>query len=239
MTDWQKGLQAFREGRMREAADRLAGSVSDQELTVSQTARFETYAYLGAALYALGRPEDAAPAFEAAFRLSPTPVPPPELVVNLAHAYLAAGRRDAARETLLFLLHHMPGHVAARMLLQRLDHVSGDEPLTGSIMGVSIESVKRYLQTLSFTVMDNGGYDPAQVREALSQVAGYIDALNDRLHSTQQTIALYELEIQRYREMEDAMVQNIVQMQQQNPMHPAEPETAQLSPIEILFQKKS
>ncbi len=239
MTDWQMGLQAFREGRMREAADRLAVAVSEQEMTVSQTVRFETCAYLGAALYALGRPAEAVAAFETAFRLSQTPIPPPKLVVNLAHAYLASGRRDAAREALLFLLHHSPGHVAARMLLQRLDHAPGDEPVTGSIMGDSVESVKRYLQTLSFAAVETGGYDPVQVREALSQIAGYVDALNQRLQTSQTTILHYESEIERYRQMENAMVQNIVQMQQESQNRASESETAQLSPIKILFQKKS
>ncbi len=224
---------------MREAADRLGTAASERELAISQKAAFDTFAYLGAALYALGRPAEAVTAFESAFRLSPTPVPPPDLNINLAHAYLAAGRREAARESLLYLLHHAPGHVAARMLLQRVDNAPGNAPVSGAIMGESVQSVKKYLQTLTFGMVDTGGYDPAQVREALSQIANYVDALDRRLQSNKETLALYDSEIQRYRQMEDAMVQNIVQMQQDSQNRPSEPEEAKLSPIEILFQKKS
>lgn len=238
MTDWQKGLQAFREGRMREAADRLSTAAAEEELTVSQTARFETCAYLGAALYSLGQSAEAVSAFEAAFRLSPVPVPPPDLSLNLAHAYLAAGRRDAAQGALQNLLQHFPGHVAARMLLQRLEAAPGDEPITGTIMGETVESVKRYLRTLTFATIASGGYDPAQVREALYQIEHYLDSLDSRIQSSQEAMAKYEEEIQRYRQMEDAMVQNIVQLQQEAQSRPPASEATQLSPIEILFQKK-
>lgn len=239
MTDWHKGLQAFREGRMREAADRLSAAASEQELTVSQIARFETCAYLGAALYALGHPVEAVSAFETAFRLSPTPVTHPDLTLNLVHAYLAAGRREAAHEALLYLLHHSPGHVAAGMLLQRLENSPGDDHVTGSIMGESVESVKQYIRTLTFTPIDAGGYDPAQVREALTQLENYIDVLDKRHQSSRETITHYESEIERYQQMEDAMVQNMLRLQQEAQDKAADSQTAQLSPIEALFQKKN
>ena len=93
---------------MHEAADRLGSAASERELTVSQEVRFETCVYLGAALYSLGRSQEAVKTFETAFRLSPTPIPPSELTFNLVQAYLAAGRRGAAREALLFLLNYAP-----------------------------------------------------------------------------------------------------------------------------------
>jgi len=237
MTDWRMGLLAFREGRMHEAADRLGSAAAERERTVSQTVRFETYVYLGAALYSLGQPVEAVKAFETAFQLSPTPIPPSELTLNLAHAYLAAGRRDAAREALLFLLNYAPGHVAARMLLQRLDNAP-DEPITGTILGDSVESVKKYIHTLRSATVSSGGYDPAQVWEALSQLETYMETLDKRLQREQETLRHYEAEIERYQQMEEAMVQNLVQMQQDAQNRPAEPEAAQLSPIELLFQKK-
>jgi len=245
MTDWQIGLQAFREGRMREAVDRLGEAVSEEEMTVSQAARFETCAYFGAALYAEGFPADAVSAFETAFRLSPTPIPPDELTLNLAHAYLAARRREAAREALLFLLAHSPGHVAGRMLLQRLGNAPEGPHVTGSIMGDSVESARRYLQTVNFTRVP-GGYDPAEVKEVLALMEQYLTQLDRRLQISADTLTQYEEEIQRYRQMEEAMVQNIVQMQQnaqnlqQNaPNRPQEAENSTLSPIEMLFQNKT
>ena len=239
MTDWQMGLLAFREGRMREAADKLSLALSENEMTVSLTARFETCANLGAALYAEGRPADAVAAFETAFRLSPTPVPPAELTLNLAHAYLAAQRREAAREALLFLLSHAPGHVAARMLLQRLDHAPQNRTISGSVMGDSIDSARKYLQTVNFTRIAGGGYDPMEVQEVLSLVEQYLTQLDLRLQSSQSTVLQYEDEIERYRRMEEAMVQNIVQMQQETQQYSPDPDVSKLSPIEILFQKRA
>ncbi len=238
MTDGRIGLQAFREGRMHEAADRLKAAVAEQELTVSQAVRFETYVYLGAVLYALGRPDEAVAAFETAFRLSLTPIPPSEVTFNLAHAYLAAGRREAAREALLYLLNFAPGHIAARMLLQRLDSAPDDETVSGNILGESVESVRRYLRTLNFASVSSGGYDPAQVRVALSQLETYLETLERRLQSDQETIRRYETEIERYQQMEETMIQNLLQKQQDSQAPSADADTAQLSPIEILFQKK-
>lgn len=242
MTDWQKGLQAFREGRMREAADRLGRAAAENELKVAQEVRFETCAHLGAALYAEGKPAEAVMAFETAFRLAPTSIPPPGLSLNLVHAYLAAGRRGAAREALLFLLHHTPGHVAARMLLQRLDdtrldNTPDDEVVTGSIMGATVESVKQYVRTLVFATVEVQGYDPIQVREAFHQLEHYLDGLDKQMQSGRQQIQRLEAEIERYRLMEETMVQNLVQMQQQSENKSAET-NSQLSPIEILFQTK-
>ena len=233
------GLQAFREGRMREAADRLAAAAAERDLAVSLDVRFETCVYLGVALYNLGRPQEAVKAFETGFRLSPTPVPPPELTLNLVHAYLASGRREAAREALLFLLNYAPGHVAGRMLLQRLDDTPDEETVTGSILGESVESVKKYIRTLRFTTVSSGGYDPAQVWEALSQLETYIQTLDKRLQHDQETIRHYEAEIERYQQMEETMVQNLMQMQQLPEDPAASVEVGQLSPIEVLFQKKS
>lgn len=219
---------------MREAADRLGAANADAELTVTRDARYESCAYLGAALYALGMAAEAASAFEDAFQLSPTPIVSPELSLNLTHAYLAAGRRAAARQTLLYLLQHTPGHVAARMLLQRLDSAPQEEAVTGSILGASVESVKKYIQTLTFETTESVGYDPAQVRAALQQLESYIDGLDKRLRGSEQAVARCEAEVQRLRQMEDAMIQNIVEMQNAPPAPPA----GALSPIEILFQKK-
>jgi len=232
------GLQAFREGRMHEAADRLGSAAAERDLAVSQAVRFETCVYLGVALYNLGRPAEAVRAFETGFQLSPTPVPPTELTLNLVHAYLAAGRREAAREALLYLLNYAPGHVAARMLLQRLDDTPSDEPVTGTVLGESMESVRKYIRTLRFTTVSAGGYDPAQVWEALSQLETYIVTLDKRSQHDQEALRHYEAEIERYRQMEEAVVENLVQMQQNAQNAPPAPDSAQLSPIEILFQKK-
>lgn len=232
------GLQAFREGRMHEAADRLGSAAAERDLAVSQAVRFETCVYLGVALYNLGRPAEAVRAFETGFQLSPTHVPPTELTLNLVHAYLAAGRRDAAHEALLYLLNYAPGHVAARMLLQRLDDTPSDEPVTGTILGESMESVRKYIRTLRFTTVSAGGYDPAQVWEALSQLETYMITLDKRSQHDQETLRHYEAEIERYRQMEEAVVENLVQMQQNAQNAPVSLEAAQLSPIEVLFQKK-
>lgn len=223
---------------MHEAADRLGSAAAERDLTVSQAVRFETCVYLGVALYNLGRPAEAVRAFETGFQLSPTRIPPTELTLNLVHAYLAVGRRDAAHEALLYLLNYAPGHVAARMLLQRLDDTPSDEPVTGTILGESAESVRKYIRTLRFATVSVGGYDPAQVWEALSQLETYMNTLDKRSQRDQETLRHYEAEIERYQQMEEAVVENLVLMQQNAQNAPASPDAAQLSPIEVLFQKK-
>ena len=245
MTDWQLGLQAFREGRMREAADRLQAALEENELSTSLAARYETCAYLGAALYALGLPTEAVNAFEAAFQFSPTPVPPEELTMNLAHAYLASGRRDAAREALRFLVFHAPGHVAANMLAARLDSSPADDKIKGVILGTSPETAHAYIRTLTFTRSTFAGYNPAEVQEALGQLGRFINSLTHELAQAEAKNAQYELEILRYRQIEDAVVENMVQIQRQSSQDPILPgdsedkSQSELSPIEILFQQKS
>lgn len=242
MTDWQIGLLAFQEGRLREAADRLQAALNEDELTFSQIARYETCAYLGAALYALGLPAEALRPFELAFQFSPTRVPSEDLMMNLAHAYLAAGRREAAQEALRFLLFHFPGHVAANMLAQRLESSPPEAAITGAVLGASPETAHNYIRTLSFTQMTTGGYDPAQVQEALNQLERFINDLSHELKKAEEKMAQDEKEIQRYREMEDAVVENMIQMQRQNAQQanmPSDSTKAELSPIEALFQQKS
>ena len=242
MSEWRLGIQAFHKGRMREAADRLQEAVADHELTITQFVQFENYAYLGAALYALGLAPEAATAFEMAFRFSPTPLPAPELTLNLVHAYLAEGRREAAREALSFLLDYAPGHIAGRMLLIRLDQTPADEQVTGVILGNSVDSVKKYIRTLSFSSVSSGGYDQSQVWEALSQLEYYLETLDTRIQGDQTKLALYESELERYRQMEDTMVENIVQLQQGTQNQPSQTQNidnSTLTPLEILFQKKS
>ena len=239
MTDWQLGLQAFHEGRMREAADRLQAALNERELAISQVVRYETCAYLGAALYALGLPTEALTAFEMAFRFSPSAVPPDDLMMNLAHAYLAAGRRDAAREALRFLLFHTPGHVAAGMLALRLDSSPADNTVKGAVLGASPETARNYIRTLTFTQSHSQGYDPAQVQEALSHLERFINDLSQEIQQAEAKLAEYELEITRYRQMEDAVVENMVQMQRNPAQIQTEGSKSELSPIEILFQQKS
>ncbi|MGI4792108.1 MAG: DivIVA domain-containing protein [Janthinobacterium lividum] len=238
MTDVQLGLHAFREGRMREAADRLQSALGETELSTSQVVRYETCAYLGAALYALGLPAEAVTAFELAFQFSPSSVPPEDLMMNLAHAYLASGRRDAAREVLSFLLSHVPGHVAATMLALRLDSSTSESDITGAVLGTSPDTVHNYIRTLRFTQLASGGYDPAQVHEVLSQLERFINNLSRQQQEAETKIAQHELEILRYREMEDAVVENIVQMQKNTPPSRDAAVKSELSPIEILFQQK-
>ncbi len=241
MIDWQLGLQAFREGRMREAADRLQAALAENDLAISQSVRYETYAFLGAALYALGKPAEAVPAFEMAFRFSPDAVPTDDLMMNLAHAYLAAGRRAAAREALLYLLAYSPGHVAGGMLLARLEDASGDAPLSGSVLGASPEAAEAYIRTLTFSQPVPGGYPPAEVHEALRQLQRLISDLSRELRQAEVQNAQYELEILRYQQMEDAVVENIIQAQPaaQGQAAAGKPENPEkLSPIEILFRQE-
>ena len=235
MTEWQIGIQAYHEGRMREAADRLQAAQDEGELAVSQAARYQTCAYLGAALYALGLPSQALTAFEAAARFSPTAVPPADLLMNLAHAYLAAGRRRAARETLRLLLSEAPGHVAANMLASRLDANAESDTVSGSVLGTSPETAQNYIRTLAFSQSAAHGYDPAEVQEALAQLGRYISGLTQELEQAEAKITQYELEILRYQQMEDAVVENIVQSRPASSEHPE----SGLSPIEILFRQKT
>jgi tetratricopeptide (TPR) repeat protein len=211
MSDWQLGLRAFREGRMREAMDRLRAAANDRERTVMQAVRFQTLAFLGAALYALGNSQEAVSAFEDAIRLAPKPGPPADLNVNLANAYLAIGRRDDAQKSLQVALKTAPGHVEARMMLQRLENSSDDQPVAGAVLGETPEGVKTYLRTLSFSRVTSGGYDPAQVRQALSQIERYIDFLAHQLMKKDELISTYEIQIERYKKMEDAYIQKMIE----------------------------
>ncbi len=238
MTDWQIGLQAFREGRMREAADRLGAALEENELTVSRLARYETCAYLGAARYSLGLPVDALAAFEAALQFAPSPAPPADLLMNLAHAYLAAGRPSDARAALSRLRARTPGHVAANMLAARLDTLHTEDQISGAVLGVSPETAETYIRTLTFSRRAAGGYEPAEVQEALGQLQRYIESLTDQLELAETKAAQADLEIQRYRQMEDAVVENIMQFQPTAQTAEGEVQSG-LSPIEILFQQKS
>ncbi len=220
---------------MREAADRLQAAQDETEMSVSQAVRYQTYAYSGAALYALGLPGQALTAFEAAFRFSPSAVPPADLLMNLAHAYLAAGRRGAARETLRLLLSDAPGHVAANMLASRLDTSAAGDDISGSVLGTSPETAQNYIRTLTFSRTTAQGYDPAEVQEALAQLGRYISGLTQELEQAEARIGQYELEILRYRQMEDAVVENMVQSRPASSEHPE----SGLSPIEILFRQKT
>lgn len=237
MTEWQKGLQAFREGRIREAADRLQHAADDQEHTVSQQVRFQTLAFLGAAHYALGNAAQAIGPFENAIRLAPHSPVPADLSFNLANAYLAAGRPQDARVLLQWMLADTPGHVEARMLMQRLEARSPEDTVTGFMLGVSPESIKKYLHTLSFRRVDTDGFDPFEVREAFGHVEQYLDYLSSRLQTLEETIAGQEEMLIRYRQMEDRLVQN---MMQAPPTAPAGEPAGQvpLSPIQALFQQK-
>lgn len=235
MTEWELGIQAYREGRLREAADRLQAAQDETEMAVSQAARYQTCAYLGAALYALGLPAQALTAFEAAARFSPSAVPPADLLMNLAHAYLAAGRRSAARETLRLLLSEAPGHVAANMLAARLDTNPESDAVSGSVLGTSPATAQNYIRTLTFSRSTAQGYDPAEVQEALTQLGRYISGLTQELEHAESKIAQYEREILRYRQMEDAVVENMVQSRSPS----AEHSDSSLSPIEILFRQQT
>ncbi|MGO8672806.1 MAG: tetratricopeptide repeat protein [Capsulimonadaceae bacterium] len=253
MQDWQLGLRAFREGRMREAADRLRAAAGDRERTVMQVVRFQTLAFLGAAMYALGYSHDAVDAFEDAVRLAPKPGAPADLSVNLANAYLAVGRRDEARTALLHALGTAPGHVEARMMLQRLESSPADEPIVGSVLGESPEGVKTYLRTLTFARVSSGGFDPAQVRQALAQLERYIDFLASQITQRDETIAKMDTDMERYRMMEDRYIQSMSEKSLHDdplyrpptpagsPVQPSAPQgddEPELTPIERLFRNK-
>ncbi len=239
MTDWQLGLQAFREGRMREAADRLQAAQDEHELAVSLAARYETSAYLGAALYALGLPVEALTAFEQAVQFSPSGMPAPDLQMNLAHAYLAAGRREEARQTLRSLLSVSPGHVAANMLATRLDTSAPGTAVSGTVLGSSPESAQSYIRTLKFTRSGPSGYDAAEVQEALTQLGRYINGLTQELAQAEAVNDRQEMELLRYRQMEDAVIENMMQQSPQHHSENSEEAEGALSPIEILFRQKS
>jgi tetratricopeptide (TPR) repeat protein len=250
-TEWQLGLRAFREGRVREAADRLRTAAEDEDHTVMQAVRFQTLAYLGAALYALGHPADAVQTFEDAVLLCPTSKPPPDLNINLANAYLAVGRRDDARDALQKALADAPGHVEARMMLERLENAPPDTPIAGAVLGESPEGVKNYIRTLSFSRVASNGFDPSQVRQALTQIERYINFLTAQITERDETIGKLDAEIVRYKEIEERMV---TMMQARNSGDPLattssfhfetdaditpQPEEQALTPIERLFQKK-
>lgn len=222
---------------MREAVDRLQASLCENELAVMQQVRYETCAYLGAALYALSLPTEALTAFEYAVQFSPSVVPPDDLLMNLAHAYLAAGRRRAARETLRLLLTQLPGHIAAGMLAARLDEAPANVDVSGAILGTSPETAENYIRTLTFSQPVSGGYAPAEVQEALGQLQKLIAALSHDLQDAEARIAQDEMEILRYRQMEDAVVENMMQIES-SPQTQSD-ERKDLTPIEILFRQKS
>ncbi len=246
MTDWEQGIQAFREGRMREAVDRLRVAVQERDRTVSLAARFQMLSYLGAALYALGYTAEAVTVFQQAVQIAPPPAPPTDLTINLANALLASGRREDARQALLMTLSNAPGHLEAQMLLRRLDQQSPGMPVTGSTLGESSESAKKYLRTLSFSPASSGGLDPAQVRLALVQIEHYLDTLTDQLSARDRTIAGLEADLERFRQMEDALVENLINAQQladqrkrEFAMESAQPKDGPaLTPLEALFQQK-
>jgi tetratricopeptide (TPR) repeat protein len=196
MTDWELGVQAFRQGRLREAADRLQAAVEDSDRTVMREARFQTLAHLGAALYALGRAADAADAFKAAIGFALPSGPPTELLVNWANASLAAGRPEEARRALEQVLRDAPGHLEAQVLLDRLGRRDPDAPLSGETLGDSPAGVVRYIQTLSFKTVPAYGLDPAQVRLALTQIERHIEFLVLQIVSRDETIAGLEAENQ-------------------------------------------
>lgn len=227
-------MQAFQEGRLREATDRLREAASQNERAVAQAMRYQTLSYLGAALYALGQPTEAVGAFEQAVRFA-VGTPPPELTLNLANAYLAAGRLQDARRALQAALRASPGDMEAQMLLQRLDNRSADEPVVGTVLGHSPESVQNYLCTLSFAQITAGGYDPAQVREALAQISRYVEGLATQLAAQQQTIARQEAALEQHRQMEETLV---ARLEASAPPVPSADEDSSLSPIERLFQQK-
>lgn len=253
MTEWQSGLQAFREGRMREAVDRLQNAVRETDGAVSQTARFQTYAFLGAALYSLGQPADAVGAFETALRLNPSKSPPPDLTVNLANAYLAAGRRDDAVRLLQQTLQFAPGHIEARMLLQRLAAQSDTNASGGVVLGTSPQSVKQFLRSLVFKTVPSGGYDPAQVRQAFLEVERYTDFLIAQVAHSERVIAQNQQELARLQQSEDTLVQNMLQAQKEaeslrqelskyapgGAPTAVDPNAPELSPLERLFQRKN
>ena len=160
--------------------------------------------------------------------------------MNLAHAYLAAGRRDEAGQTLRSLLTAAPGHVAANMLLARLDSTAAGTPVSGAVLGTSAKTAQDYIHTLTFTRSVPNGYDPAEVQEALTQLTRYINGLTRELAQSEARNAQYEVEILRYRQMEDAVVENMMQHSSQSANGQAsEEDGAKLSPIEILFRQKT
>ncbi len=226
MTDWELGVQAFRQGRLREAADRLRAAAADQEHAVTLTARFQTLAHLGAALYALGRAAEAADAFEAAVRFAPPPAPPTELLINCANASLAAGRPEDARRSLERVLRDFPGNLEAQMLLGRLDQRDPETPLSGATLGDSPEGVLRYLKTLSFTPVAGGGLDPAQVRLALAQIERHIEFLVTQIVTRDEAIAGLEAEADYLRRR---------RAEQETP---TEPDGPPLTPLEALLRQK-
>ncbi len=258
MTERQLGIDAFRQGRLREAVDRLRAAAADHDRTVSLHVGIQIYAHLGAALYALGDAAGAADMFSAAVSLHAASPIPLDLLMNLANASLASGRRQTAEQVLIRALNDNPGAMEARLVLERLRSRSDSRPITGVILGESPESVKRYMDTLSFSSTDQG-YSPDEVRAALTQIHHYVDTLTDLLAARDRKIAAQDGEIERLRQTEETLIENMMQARQEadrlreSPNQQSgtprllsngqgtagESEAADLTPLEKLFQKKS
>ena len=246
MKDWELGLNAFREGRLREAVDRLRSAAAEHESKVSLAVRFQTLSYLGAALYALGYTAEAIIAFQQAIQVAPPPNPPPDLTVNLASALLACGRRDEAQQALRTTLRNAPGHLEAQMLLERLDQQPAGSVMTGATLGVSPEGVRKYLRTLSIKPVGSDGLDAGQVQLALTQIERYLDQLIVQLAARDKTIAQLNAEMVRFHEMEDQLVENLIKAQQAADQQKREAAGASpqdetgpaLTPLETLFQQQ-
>jgi len=139
-------------------------------------------------------------------------------------------------------------------MLQRLENSTGDEPIAGAVLGETPEGVKTYLRTLSFSRVASGGYDPAQVRQALSQIERYIDFLAAQLTKKDEVVQSYEIQIERYKKMEDQYIQKMIDTRTSSgpdlsefatktqPEAIASPSgeqpAEQLTPIELLFRNK-
>ena len=122
------------------------------------------------------------------------------------------------------------------MLAARLDETPNVGAVSGAVLGASPETAENYIRSLTFSQPVSGGYAPAEVQEALSQLQKLVTTLIYDLREAEARNAQNELELLRYRQMEDAVVENMMQFQPVPPKQ--EDEKKDLTPIEILFRQK-
>ena len=88
--------------------------------------------------------------------------------------------------------------------------------------------------------------DPAQVRLALTQIERYLDTLAGQVAARDVRIVRLEAELERFRQMEDTLVENMIKAQQMADQRKREASSSvattengpALTPLEALFQQK-
>jgi LPS O-antigen subunit length determinant protein (WzzB/FepE family) len=138
------------------------------------------------------------------------------------------------------------------LLLEKLQSFSAEEPISGAMLGESAESVKKYLDTLTFSTVAHGGYNRDEVHMAMAHVKRYIDFLDERIKSLEIDNDRNAAEIERLRQTEETLVENLLKARSEADVvrkagmssiasengESLLPDRAP-TPIEILFRKKA